>query len=86
MCLSCLKGTGEANKNVDFGEIKDLLQKLNWNFGTLVKQQRLFYLFQICEKYGNDRNDYRKRISEYFSMDIDKDLKQLKQIKDEQEK
>tara|TARA_Y100000310_G_scaffold215935_1_gene216889 strand:+ start:2250 stop:2561 length:312 start_codon:yes stop_codon:yes gene_type:complete len=86
MCMSCLNQTKSANQNVDTSEILKKLEQINWNFGTLVKQQRLFYLFQISENFGNDRDNNRKRISEYFAQDIEKDLKQLKQIKEEQER
>jgi|TARA_Y100000310_G_scaffold258198_1_gene266526 hypothetical protein len=82
-CLKCINKVKETNLMQD---VLKKLEQINWNFGTLVKQQRLFYLFQICEGYGNDRQDVRKRISEYFSESVEKDLKVLKQIKEEQEK
>ena len=79
-------GTQQSNNGGDKNEVADLLKKINWNFGTLVKQQRLYYLFQISEIFGKERESIRERISKYFSKGLDKDLEQLEKIKEEQEK
>jgi len=82
-CIQCINKVKETNT---MQEVVKVLSQCNWNLGTMTKQQRLYYLFLISEKYGDNRENIRKKIFEYFSKDLDKDLKQLKQIKEEQEK
>ena len=86
MCLTCLEKIKQSNSNVDNSEIIKSLIHLNWNAGSMMKNQRLYYLFKMSENYGETRTLVRRRIYDYFLNEFDKDLKQLKQIKEEQEK
>ena len=80
-------GKTQSNSNVDTSEILKTLQYLNWNAGSIMKNQRLYYLFKMSESYGGEtRNIVRGKIYRYFLNELDKDLKQLKQIREEQEK
>ena len=86
MCLTCLEKIKSSNSNADNSEILKTLQYLNWNAGSSMKNQRLHYLFKMSENYGETRTLVRRKIYDYFLNEFDKDLKQLKQIRDEQEK
>ena len=79
-------GTKQANSNIDTSEILKTLIHLNWNAGSSMKNQRLYYLFKMSESYGETRTLVRRKIYDYFLNEFDKDLKQLKQIREEQEK
>ncbi len=79
-------GTKQVNSSVDTGEILKAIIHLNWNAGSSMKNQRLYYLFKMSENYGETRTLVRRKIYDYFLNEFDKDLKQLKQIKEEQEK
>lgn len=78
--------TQKANGNADLSEILKTLNHLNWNLGSTMKNQRLYYLFKMSEDYGETRNMVKRRIYEYFLNELGKDLKHLKQIREEQEK
>ena len=86
MCLDCLGKTKQQNSNADNSEILKTLIHLNWNMGSIMKNQRLYYLFKMSESYGETRSVVKRKIYEYFLNELEKDLKQLKQIREEQEK
>ena len=86
MCLTCLEKTKQQNSSVDTGEILKTLIHLNWNAGSMMKNQRLYYLFKMSENYGETRELVKRKIYDYFLNEFDKDLKQLKQIREEQDK
>ena len=86
MCLTCLQEAKGANSNIDLKELLTTLKHLNWNAGSIMKNQRLYYLFKMSDSYGETRTLVKRKIYEYFLNELDKDLKQLKQIRKEQEK
>ena len=89
-CLKCINKVKEQNLMQEvlkkLNGVEASLIHLNWNAGSIMKNQRLYYMFKMSESYGDARNIVRRKIYDYFLKELDKDLKQLKQIKDEQEK
>jgi len=83
-CWECVKKVPKQDDTLK------VLTQINWNLGTISKQQRLYYLFNILTTSNvigeQEAFDTAKKIFSYFSQDLDKDLKQLRQIKEEQEK
>lgn len=80
-CISCMTKIKQGNQSEDLIKV---LTQINWNLGTKVKQDRLYYLYKMIGT--NLEHKIREKIEDYFKQDLDKDLKQLKQIKEEQEK
>lgn len=87
MCLDCLGKTKQANSGIDLSEIKDLIEKCNWNFGAIHKYIKLSLLNQL-ETIKNDRGltKIQQAMLNELENGLEKDLKQLKGIKMEQEK
>ncbi|MAG61816.1 hypothetical protein CMI43_03305 [Candidatus Pacearchaeota archaeon] len=72
LCLECLNKTKISNNS---GDLKDILEKINWNLGSITKQQKLYFLYKI----SNDTT-IKEKILLFFSKDLNKDFKILNDI------
>src|SRR3990167_4039142 len=86
-CISCVQKVKQGNQNE---ELLKVLTQINWNLGTKIKQDRLYYLFRMIMETNLLDNKKQieivTKIMDYFTQDLDKDFKQLKHIKEEQGK
>ena len=79
-CISCINKIKQGNQNED---IIKVITQINWNLGATQKWIKLFLLNQL-EDAGN-KTITQKNIHSLLLKDVDKDFKQLKQIKEDVE-
>lgn len=76
----------EQSKNVDTNKLLETLNHINWNMGSISKYIKLILLNQLeTVKHQQGLTKIQQAILNELENGLEKDLKQLKQIKDEQE-
>lgn len=80
-CIPCINKIKQGNQNEDL--IKVVIQ-INWNLGAMQKWIKLFLLNQLEET--TNKTTTQKNIHSLLLKDVDKDFKQLKQIKEDEER
>jgi len=83
VCISC----NQKRQEKKVGNTDELLKHINWNIGSINLSLKAFIMYEMCYKMtGKEPEEIRKKIYEHFRKDLEKNLKYLKEIKDEQEK
>ena len=91
-CLKCINKVKEQNVMQDvlkkISGVEDALKHLNWNAGSISKFMKLSILNDIESSSSTEKGitKIQQSIKELLLKDLEKDLKQLNQIKEEQEK
>lgn len=83
-CLKCNEERlrDRANKNTAEAVLKDdILEKINWNLGMIAKTLRLILIDNLN---GKDRTEVQNRIYESITVDLDKDLGIVKELRKKQ--
>jgi len=90
MCMNCLKEMKSANESLGNGAVTDLLKKINWNLGSISQTLKLGLLseFETLKNGGmsSGRSKIQQKMHGALLKDMDKYLKVLKDIQEEQEK
>jgi len=82
-CLDCMNKYKE-DKPESNDELVDIITKVNWNLGSIQKWMKLSLLNEL-EKQKNP-TETQKNLHALLKKDIEKDLKVIKEISDEQDK
>lgn len=80
-CIPCINKIKQGNQNE--GLLKVITQ-INWNLGAMQKWVKLFLLNHLEET--TNKTTIQKNIHSLLLKDVEKDFKQLKQIKEEEER
>lgn len=85
--ITFVKTLGGGSGNGSDGELNKLLTHLNWNIGSIALSIKMGLLYNMSrKKEGKEYRETENKIYDFFKKDLEKNLKYLNEIKEEQEK
>lgn len=82
VCVDC----NEKRKVKGNGDTLKMLEKINWNLGTIALSLKAFITYEMLKEVeGKESFEVKSKISEFFQKDLEKSLKFISDIREENE-